>query len=430
MYTIRQHPLVITLFSLKGNPRASVLTEPMWGIPFNLYIPYASIYMLALGVSDAQIGMIASLGLLIQPIFALLSGALTDKFGRRLTTLVSDILSWSIPCLIWAVAQDIRYFVVAAVFNAMWRISMNSWTCLLVEDADSDQLVHIWTWIHIAGLMAAFFAPLAGLLIAAIDLVPAVRILYLFAFIMMTVKAWILYRYSTETKQGYIRMEETQDKPLLSLLGGLGEVLLQILRTPRTLVVLGIMFVMGVVMMINSTFWSILATEKLGILAEHLAIFPFAKSGLMLILYFLLVPRLNVRRFRNPMILGFIGFLAANLILVTMPSGNYFLLLISVLIEAASLAMFGPLLDALTIISIDNAERARINSILFAVVILLTSPFGWIAGQLSEINRVLPFVLNICLFIIGSGLVWLAWRWRDRGATTANLEIVSASVSE
>jgi MFS family permease len=430
MYRIRQHPLVNTLFNLEGNPRASVITEPMWGIPYNLFIPYASIYMLALGVSDVQIGMITSLGLLIQPIFALLSGALTDKFGRRLITLVSDILSWSIPCLIWAVAQDIRFFVVAAVFNAMWRISMNSWTCLLVEDADPDQLVHIWTWIHIAGLMAAFFAPLAGLLIGAINLVPAVRILYLFAFIMMTIKAWILYRYSTETKQGYIRMEETQDSPLLSLLGGLGEVLLQILRTPRTLVVLGIMFVMGVVMMINSTFWSILATEKLGILAEHLAIFPFAKSGLMLILYFLLVPRLNVRRFRNPMILGFTGFLAANLILVTMPAGNYFLLLISVLIEAASLAMFGPLMDALTIISIDDAERARINSILFAVVILLTSPFGWIAGQLSEINRVLPFVLNICLFIIGSVLVWLAWRLRDRDATVTNLEIVTASASE
>jgi MFS family permease len=186
------------------------------------------------------------------------------------------------------------------------------------------------------------------------------------------------------------------------------------------------MFVMGVVMMVNSTFWSILATEKLGILAEHLAIYPFAKSGLMLILYFVLVPRLHVRRFRNPMILGFAGFLTANLILVTMPSGNYFLLMLSVLIEAASLAMFGPLMDALTIISIDDAERARINSILFAVVILLTSPFGWIAGQLSEINRVLPFILNSCLFLVGMGLVWLAWRLRDRDATAVNLEIISA----
>lgn len=286
-----------------------------------------------------------------------MSGAITDKYGRRLTTLIADLVSWSIPCLIWTVAQDIRYFIIAAVFNAMWRISANSWTCLLVEDAESDQLVHIWTWIHIAGLMAAFFAPLAGVLIGAIDLVPAVRILYIFAFVMMTVKGWILYRYSTETRQGYIRMDETRDKQFLSLLSGLGEILKQILRTPRTLVVLGIMFVMGVVMMINSTFWSILATEKLGIPAQHLAIFPFAKSGLMLILYFLLVPRLNVRRFRNPMLLGFLGFLVANLLLVTMPAGNYVLLLISVLIEAASLAMFGPLMDALTIISIDSAER-------------------------------------------------------------------------
>ena len=413
MIRIRQHPLVITLFNLEGNPRASVYTEPLWGIPFNLYIPYASVYMLALGVSDAQIGMIATLGLLIQPFFALISGAITDKYGRRLTTLVSDLLSWSIPCLIWAVAQDIRYFIFAAVFNAMWRISMNSWTCLLVEDAEEDQLVHIWTWIHISGLLVAFFAPLAGVLIGAIDLIPAVRILYFFSFIMMTIKGVVLYRYSTETERGYIRMEETRDKPLFSLLSGYGEVLKQILRTPRTLVILGIMFVMGVVMMINGTFWSILVTEKLGIPAEHLAIFPFAKSGLMLILYFLLVPRLNVRRFRNPMLLGFAGFLVSNLILVTMPSGNYFLLLISVLIEAASLAMFGPLLDALTIISIDNAERARINAILYVVVILLTSPFGWIAGQLSEINRTLPFILNTALFFVGAALVLLAWRLRD-----------------
>jgi MFS family permease len=122
------------------------------------------------------------------------------------------------------------------------------------------------------------------------------------------------------------------------------------------------------------------------------------------------------------MLLGFLGFLTANLILVTMPAGNYALLLVSVLIEAASLAMFGPLMDALTIISIDDAERARINSILYMVVILLTSPFGWIAGQLSEINRVLPFALNICLFFVGMGLVWLAWRLRKKDHLNASME--------
>lgn len=414
MLRLRHNPLIVTLKHLEGNPRASVYTEPLWGIPFNLFIPYASVYMLALGVSDAQIGMITSLGLLVQPVFALLSGAITDKFGRRLTTFISDLLAWSVPCLIWAAAQDIRYFIVAVIFNAMWRIPHNSWTCLLVEDADEDQLVHIWTWIYIAGLLSGFFAPLAGVLIGAIELVPAVRLMYLFAFVMMTVKAWILYRFSNETRQGYIRMQETRKQPFFSLLGGYGTVLKQILRTPNTLVVLGIMFVISVVMTINGTFWSILVTEKLNIPAEHLAIYPFAKSALMLVLYFVLVPRLNLRRFRNPMLLGFVGFLISSLILVTMPAGNYWLLLLSVLIEAVSLTMYNPLMDSLVIISIAPKERARINAILSMVVILLTSPFGWIAGQLSEMNRTYPFILNIFLFLVGMGLVSLTWGLRNR----------------
>ncbi len=414
MLRIRQNPLITTLRNLEGNPRASILTEPLWGIPFNLFLPYASIYMLALGISDAHIGAVASLGLMIQPLFALLSGAITDKYGRRWVTFIADFLAWTIPCLLWAVAQDIRYFIVAAIFNAMWRIPSNSWTCLLVEDADEDQLVHIWTWIYIAGLLSAFFAPLAGLLIGVIDLIPAVRLLYVFAMIMMTLKAVILYRYSTETRQGYIRMEETRGQPLLSLFSGYGAVFKQILRTPSTLVILGIMFCIGVVFMVSNTFWSILVTEKLGIPSEHLAFYPFAKSALMLVLYFVLVPRLNLQRFRNPMLFGFGGFIVSFGILALMPPGNYALLLLSVLIEAFSVALYHPLMDSLIIISIDPLERARINAILFALVILLTSPFGWIAGQLSETNRTLPFVLNILLLLIGMGLVSLAWRFRQR----------------
>jgi hypothetical protein len=55
-------------------------------------------------------------------------------------------------------------------------------------------------------------------------------------------------------------------------------------------------------------------------------------------------------------------------------------------------------------------ERARIMGLLFVLVILLTTPFGWIGGQLSEINRVLPFVLLVGLFIAGIVLTVVAGR--------------------
>ena len=44
------HSLILTLRSLRGNVRGAVLTEPMWAIPYNLYAPFVSVYMLALGL--------------------------------------------------------------------------------------------------------------------------------------------------------------------------------------------------------------------------------------------------------------------------------------------------------------------------------------------------------------------------------------------
>jgi len=60
------------------------------------------------------------------------------------------------------------------------------------------------------------------------------------------------------------------------------------------------------------------------------------------------------------------------------------------------------------VLTIDPKERARIQSILYVGIILITSPFGWIAGSLSGLNKSLPFILNIALFMIGAGLAYLA----------------------
>jgi MFS family permease len=213
---LRNHPFFQTLRELKGNPRVTVLTEVMFGIPYNLFAPFFSVYMLAFGVTDQQIGSIASLGLIMQIFSALLSGAIVDKFGRRLTLFVCDLLSWNVPCLIWAVAQDASFFIAAAVMNSLWRISHTAWTCLMVEDAEERHLVHIWTWIMIFAVCSAFFAPLGGWFVERYGLIPAVRGLFIFGFIMLTAKFVTLYVYSHETDRGVQRMRETHHRSLES----------------------------------------------------------------------------------------------------------------------------------------------------------------------------------------------------------------------
>ena len=56
----------------------------------NLCLPYATVYMLALGLNDVQVGIVASIYMFSQMIFAFLSGAITDKLGRRLSTAIFD----------------------------------------------------------------------------------------------------------------------------------------------------------------------------------------------------------------------------------------------------------------------------------------------------------------------------------------------------
>jgi MFS family permease len=406
-----RHPLFQTLRELRGNPRVTVLTEAMFGIPYNLFAPFLSIYMLRLGVTDQQIGSIASLGLFLQVFSALLSGAIVDKYGRRLSLLVFDLLCWTVPCLIWAAAQDVRYFVAAAAMNSLWRISHTAWTCLMVEDAEERHLVHIWTWIMIFAVCSAFFAPIGGWVVERYGLIPAVRGLFVFGFVVLTAKFVILYLYSHETARGVKRMTETRHRSLASLLGEYRSVFGQLLRSRPILAALSLMVITSIYTTIGNNFWGVLFTGKLGFPDSQISIYVAIRSIVMMICFFLIGPRLtNLRRFRLPLWIGFGLFLLSQLLLVIMPPQAAVWLVLSVILEAIATALASPMIESLLALAMESAERARISAMVSVALIMIISPFGWIAGQLSAQDRSLPFALNTGLFAIGILLVWLFGR--------------------
>ena len=407
---MKTHPLFHSLINFKGNARGCVYPEPLNAIPVNLYAPYVSVFMLALGVTDAQIGLTVSVSWAVQLVLAIFSGTITDKLGRRKATMIFDLVSYVIPALISAVAQNFWYFLGAAFFSSFIRIPQNSWMCLAVVDTDPDQLIDIFSWVYIAGLLSAFFAPIAGLLIKSLVLIHTMRILYDFAAICFVAKAVITYRLTSETKQGLIRMQEMKNRSIFSDMGGYSRILKQVLHTPKTLYTGGIMLIMSICMMINSTFWSVIVTEKIKIAVYDISIFAFVHSLIMLLFYFLVSPRLKKYHYKIPMVLGFFGFALSQLLIILAPANGYIFLIISIVLEGCCLATLNPLVDQLIVLTINAEERARIQSILYVAVIVITTPFGWIAGNLSAVNKALPFILNLVLFVIGGILAWLAGR--------------------
>jgi Permeases of the major facilitator superfamily len=215
------HPLWQTLRSLKGNQRACVLAEPLWAVPYNLFLPFVSVYMAAVGLSDRQIGAVVSFGLAIQLLWGLLSGAIADKYGRCPMMLVFGLLSWVVPCLIWTVARSYPYFLLAVFFNGMQQVINNCFSCMIVEDGDTGKLVNIYTILNLIGLLAGFLAPVAGLCIDRFSLVPTMRVIYLLSAVLMAVKFFWQYRMARESETGRRSRIECRNSSIPSLAFGL-----------------------------------------------------------------------------------------------------------------------------------------------------------------------------------------------------------------
>lgn len=399
-----KHPLVRTLSELRGNTRACVFTEPMWGLSMNLCLPYASVFMLSFGMSDVQVGLVASIYMFSQTVFAFLSGAIVDRFGRRFSTMLFDFLAWSVPCLIWASSQGFWFFAVAALFNGMMKITTVSWDCLLVEDAPRDKITHIYSWVIIAGNLSALFAPISSILVAKLTLIPAIRVLYINAFVVMTLKLILLYRFSTETAIGRIRREAVKGKTLPQMLGSYKGAVSRIITSPGTIFAIIISVLVEIAGMIGMTFWQIIASRRIGIPDPMLPIFPMVKSVMSILLFFTVLSRIKQSNLKWPLYGGFLSAIAGALLLICVPGTGplgYVLLCASLAFESLGSATLATLRESLVAIHVNPEDRSRIMALLQTTVMLVSVPFGYIGGLLSDMDRALPFVLNIGLLSLG-----------------------------
>ncbi len=411
-----KHPLVRTLTELRGNTRACVLTEPMWGLSMNLCLPYASVFMLSFGMSDVQVGLVASIYMFSQTVFAFLSGAIVDRFGRRLSTALFDFLAWSVPCLIWAFSQGFWFFAVAALLNGMMRIPTVSWDCLLVEDAPKDKITQIYSWVIIAGNLSALFAPISSILVAKLTLIPAIRVLYLNAFVVMTLKIILLYRFSTETAIGRVRREAVKGMTWGQLLGGYKGAVRRIMSSPGTIFAIVFSVLVEIAGMIGMTFWQIIASRRIGVPDPLLPIFPMLKSVLSIVLFFTVLSRMKQSNLKFPLYGGFLSAIAAALLLISVPGTGplgYGLLCMSMVLESLGGAILVTLRESLVAIHVNPEDRSRIMALLQTTVMLVSVPFGYIGGLLSDIDRALPFVLIVALLSLGMLATALFFRRTD-----------------
>lgn len=397
---LKNHPLWGVLKRNKGNPRTLIFMEPLWGIPYNLIAPFATLYMYTQGITDVQIGLLLSISMFIQVFFSFWGGILTDKLGRKFVTMMGDFFGWSVACFVWAVSDNFWLFLIAVIFNCFEQVNQTAWFCLLIEDAEPKDLVGLYTWVNICGLIAIFFAPLSGLLIKSFTVVPVIRVLYFVFAVNMAIKVLVTYKYCSETRQGKIRLEETKNVSVLKMLVEYRKLIPGMLKNKEIMKVIAVSVILYITNIFSVNFFGLYVTQRLKIAESYLALFPILNAAVMLFFMVVIQHRLDSVKFKIPMWIGLILHVVATVLLLQAPVGNIICLIVYVFAGAVASALIGPRKDALLQLNINPQERARINALIMAFTIAFSSPFGYFAGWLSSLDRRLPFVLMLVLFIM------------------------------
>src|SRR5579875_474663 len=395
---------------VRGNARSCVLAEPLFVIPYNMYTTYASVYMLDLHVSDAGLGIVTTINLILQMLSAFVSGYLTDRMGRRKALWLYDIVSWSFATLVWAVSQNVWWFLLAAVLNGFQRIPATAWYCLLVEDTPVDKRTWVFTGLQIVSVVGGLFAPIGGILVNHLSLVPATRVMYLFACLSMSVMIYVRHLGLRETDIGLRKMTERHTFDARSEWHSYMAVVQQIVKNRRLLLLFAVYVLWNIQTTIRTTFVSVYQIDYLHIPASLISLFPAISSLSMMALLFTAVPRFREEHAARWMNAGFVLIGLANLVLVIMPEGNFAWAVVSTVLAAIGTIIANPFVESVVANAMDDEQRATMLSVLNVMILACTSPAGVIGGYTYSINPQIPMDLVMVTFVISIILVWMANR--------------------
>ncbi|MEO3947763.1 MFS transporter [Gorillibacterium sp. CAU 1737] len=408
------------LHRLKGNARGCLKYEPFFLIPYSMYSTYATLYMYQLGVDETGIGLITSLGLVMSIVSSLMSGYLTDRMGRKRAILYFDLLSWTLGTLIWAFAQNIWFFVAAALVNGFAKIPNTAFYCLLVEDTPPKERSFVFTVLQFVGVVGGLFAPLGGLIVNHYTLVPGMRILYGIACVFMTYQFIGRHFETRETEMGYRKMEETRQHSAAGRQGWIAyfREARPLFSSKPLLLLFGVYILFNFQSTLKSTFLSLYMVEYLHVREEIISLFPALSSIVMLLFLWLLLPRIPERALLPAMQWGFALSVLSTVLLLLAPTGDIVVLSLSTVVGAVGTLLTAPYLETVVANALDDSNRANLFAILSVFILVFTSPAGVVGGWSYKMNPMMPFYLTVAAFALCMVLLFLYQRMEGHGNRT------------
>ncbi|MFZ3109730.1 MAG: MFS transporter [Rectinemataceae bacterium] len=388
---------------LPRNARTCIAMEPFWAFFGPMVVYYMPLYQRQLGLSEVQMGLVNSVNIAAGLFFYSLASPITNRFGRRNTSMWFDFIAWSLSMILWALSKSLVWFILAGVTNAVVRIVIVSWNLLISEDANDEQRSTVFGLINIIGTFGGLTTLLGGMIIARFGIDPAMRAIFWVGAVIFTVTFILRFFGTSETKAGLYIQEKSRAEPFLRL------VIQQIpkaghaLRDPFFRRMTGIYIIANAVISID--FFRILYMKDIkGLSSFTISALPALSALASMVIFFIILPRQKATKNREHLANAFLACLIAQLLFIVMPKASIFSAILIFPTLQASYALLLTFRDTLFMNGTDPEQKSDRFSLVQALMMLFSIPVGWLAGLLYSAAPQLPFILAVLLYAIGYAL--------------------------
>lgn len=395
----------------QGNIRVLVAGRALWTLGSSIPGPYYTLYMLALGASPVEVGLVNSIaiigGMTIEPI----GGYLADRRGRvRLVGLAT--FGYSVCYLLFANAPDWRFLAMGQILQQILYFYSPGLNAIMSDSLSPGTRGRGYALERTFPLVLSFVAPyIGGLLINFYGegdqgLIAAMRQCYWIAFALGIAVAFIRLRFLKETLTVEAPVIHLTDLPKIikDSYGGILETVRWLPRQFRPVVVLQILQTTFIAM--AAPFWILYATEVLGIRASDwgTAMLFSGLTGMLLIM----PVGYMVDRFGSRKVILVSMTLAPVAVTLFLKATGFWSLATVLVVLAMSNSMVTPSWASLIADMVTRERRGRINALIGengiatstqrlqggGILLVVPASFGAsIGGFLVEWNIYTPFLI-------------------------------------
>ncbi|NLL67172.1 MAG: MFS transporter [Clostridiaceae bacterium] len=417
MYNRLKELKIVRSFNLlKGNTRTSVLCEPLWGIPYTIYIFYFSLYLMEMGITEQQLGIITAVGFLSNAVFSFFAGSITDFLGRKKTTFIFDLIGWPVSLFLYLISRSMTVFIIATIINNLTKVVAVSWNMMVIEDADSDQRKSAFNLLNIINISLGILTPIAGLVVAKYGVIKGERYFMIFAMLSMTAMVLIRNKGYVETKVGQQILNAQKGVPYKEILkkGMYKDTIKQIFSNKLLMLAMAIQILFNLTIPLgayNSMYFIPYMTGYLGIDKAASSVLGGVYAGVMLFVFLFITPNTKRKNIHASILTGLFLQTVAFLLITMLPEGILLFAVLAVGIYSFGYGIFIPFFNTLLADISEGRERAGIYSLLNTIVAIFSAIIGSVSGYIYAadprfIFYLTAFITSLCFIGMVSFIVY------------------------